>query len=142
MQRPRRKANITTGKIPPPVGFQIMPASGGGSSNAPSMRPTYSFLPVDQSDINKRLAADQTTWRANNPDAQACRYPGLDLYGQGQGIGARHCESEFNCSNGQIYVEKNNRCECPSGWAWNDWAGKCTSTAEGGTGRPGNPFAV
>jgi hypothetical protein len=124
MQRSRPQSNITTGNIPPPVGFQIMPASGGGSSNAPSMRPSYSFLPVDQSDVNKRLAEDQDTWRKNNPDAESCRYPGLDIYGTGNHFGGRSCESEAGCTGGRVFNDKSKQCECPDG-LYSNYYGAC-----------------
>jgi hypothetical protein len=118
MQRSRPQSNISTGNIPPPVGFQIMPASGGSSSNASSMRPTYAFLPVDQSDINQRMAADQVTWRNNNQKAFACEYPGIDLYGTGNHLGARNCTQEAGCTGGRVFKTSSSQCECPDGfWA-------------------------
>jgi hypothetical protein len=112
----KQTKNISTGNIPPPVGFQIMPASGSGSTNVSSMRPTYSFLAVNQDDINERIAADQDTWRKNNPTAESCRYPGLDLYGTGSRLGARNCEAEAGCTGGRVWVPSSSQCECPDGY--------------------------
>jgi hypothetical protein len=131
MQRPRPHSNISTGNIPPPVGFQIMPASGGGTSNAPSMRPVYSFLPVDQTDINRRIAADQDTWRRNNPEAQSCAYPGLDLYGSGARLGARNCTQEI-CTGGRVFKPSSNQCECPDGFYAIDKNSACQAGEEKG----------
>jgi hypothetical protein len=132
MQKPKQQANISTGNLQAPVGFQIQPASGSGNTNAPAMRPTYSFLPVDQSDINQRLDADQKTWRSNNPYASSCLYPGLDLYGANQPIGARNCTAEAGCAGGRVWVEKSKQCECPDGYWANMKNDPCQPVAKKG----------
>jgi hypothetical protein len=101
-----------------------MPASGSGTSNASSLRPTYGFLPVDQSDINRRLAEDQDTWRKNNPEAESCRYPGLDLYGTGNHLGGRSCEQEAGCTGGRVFNDSSKKCECPDG-QYSNYNGIC-----------------
>jgi hypothetical protein len=60
LSRRKRKGNISMGKLPPPVGFQIMPASAGGGTNAAAMRPTYAFLATDADQLNKRFLQAQT----------------------------------------------------------------------------------
>jgi hypothetical protein len=125
MQKARKSTkNISTGNIPPPVGFQIMPASGSGGTNVSAMRPTYSFLPVNQDDINERIAADQDTWRKNNPTADSCRYPGIDLYGAGARLGGRSCEAEAGCQGGRVWVSSSKQCECPEG-QYSNYYGVC-----------------
>jgi hypothetical protein len=133
MQRPSPQTNISTGNFPAPVGYQFMPQASGGvqvmpGGNAPAMRPTYSFLPVNQDDINQRMAADQDTWRRNNPNLASCNYPGLDLYGTGNAHGAGNCEA--SCPDGQRWRSDNQRCECKGSTHWCEAKGKCQNLFE------------
>lgn len=86
LSRRKRKGNISMGKLPPPVGFQIIPASAGGGTNAAAMRPTFSFLAVNQDEVNKRIYAAKAKWLSLNPSKTEKDWPGMDdPYGQDQG---------------------------------------------------------
>jgi hypothetical protein len=83
LARRKRKGNISMGKLPPPVGFQIMPASAGGGTNAAAMRPTYAFLPANQDEMNKRIYAAKKEFLTLNQSKSEADFPGMpDLYGQ------------------------------------------------------------
>ena len=136
MQKARKSTkNISTGNIPPPVGFQIMPASGSGGTNVSAMRPTYSFLAVNQDDINERIAADQEKWRQSNRTAQSCEYPGIDLFGTGSRIGHKDCTAE-RCSGGRVWVSSSSQCECPDGYWAMDKNSVCKPGEEKGYSGP------
>jgi hypothetical protein len=82
--RKKSKArNVTLGKQPPAVGFQVMPSQASPFTNTASMRPTYSFLPYDQDLVNQRNFQDKLNWLKNNPGKQEKDYPGPpDLWGR------------------------------------------------------------
>jgi hypothetical protein len=120
LSRRKRKGNISMGKLPPPVGFQIMPASAGGGTNAAAMRPTYAFLAADADQLNKRIYAAKSSWLSLNPTKTEADFEGIpDPYGTGTMIGvggnvSRRNAGQATCRNGQQWNETNNRCECPS----------------------------
>jgi hypothetical protein len=158
MKRRQVKKNISTGQMPAPMGFrtasatppQIVPGSTSGSSNVAAIRSTFAFLPYNADEVNKRIFAAKVLWQQNNPDKAEDEFPGMkDLYGTGDvsGAGSKFLERQKiakTCSNGQVYVEKNNRCECPGSTLWCDVRGKCTlpEDCRGQAGRPGDPFQL
>jgi hypothetical protein len=158
MKRRQVKKNISTGQMPRPVGFQIapvappqvVPASTSGSSNVAAIRSTFAFLPYNADEVNKRIFAAKAAWKAKNQSKDDSEFPGMkDLYGTGNiiGAGAKFLERQAiakTCANGQVYVESNNRCECPGSTLWCDVRGKCTipEDCKGQSGRPGDPFQL
>ena len=143
MKRRQVNKNVSTGNMPPPVGFkiapaaqpQIIPGSTSGSSNVSAIRSTFAFLPYNADEVNKRIFAAQQTWQAANRDKSIDEFPGMrDLFGTGNmvAVGSKFQERQRiakSCANGQVYVESNNRCECPQHLEWCDPKGRCT-TAE------------
>ena len=124
LSRRKRKGNISMGKLPPPVGFQIMPASAGGGTNAAAMRPTFSFLQTNADELNKRIYTAKASWLSLNPTKGDADFIGIDdPYGTRQklGVGANVLAQQAldaekaTCSGGQIWASWNNRCECPNG---------------------------
>lgn len=82
LSRRKRKGNISMGKLPPPVGFQIIPASAAAGTNAASMRPTFSFLASNADELNKRISNAQVQWKLKNPTMPDESFPGIaDPYG-------------------------------------------------------------
>jgi hypothetical protein len=156
MKRRQVKKNISTGQMPRPVGFQIAPAtspqvvpsSSSGSSNVAAMRPNFAFLPYNADEVNKRIFAAKAAWKVKNPTKDDDEFPGIkDLYGGSNIIGAgdKFLERQRvakSCANGQVYVESNDRCECPGSTLWCSGQNKCTTpeNCSGAPGRPGNPF--
>jgi hypothetical protein len=123
LSRRKRKGNISMGKLPPPVGFQIMPASAGGGTNAASMRPTYAFLATDADQLNKRIYAAKASWLSLNPTKTEADFVGIpDPYGTGQTIGeganaiaAAEAERQkqiatHGCTPGTVWCDRLQRC--------------------------------
>jgi hypothetical protein len=155
MKRRQVNKNVSTGKMPPPVGFkiapvaqpQIIPGSTSGSSNVSAIRSTFAFLPYNADEVNKRIFAAQQTWQAANRDKSIDEFPGMrDLFGTGNmvAVGSKFQERQRiakSCANGQVYVESSNQCECPGSTNWCNSLGRCATDCSGsGQGRPGNPY--
>ena len=153
MKRRQVNKNVSTGNMPPPVGFkiapaaqpQIIPGSTSGSSNVSAIRSTFAFLPYNADEVNKRIFAAQQTWQAANRDKSVDEFPGMkDLFGTGNmiGAGSKFLERQSiakSCRGGQVYVESSNQCECPTGQKWGDNIGKCYEL--GPSGKSSGGFA-
>jgi hypothetical protein len=135
--------NVSTGTMPPPVGFkvapvqpQIVPASTSGTSNVAAMRANFAFLPYNADEMNKRIYAAKVAWKSKNPNLGEDDFVGMtDPYGSGQIIAkganvvAAEAEAErvakiqASCRPDQVFRSDINRCECDRGMV--DKNGKC-----------------
>jgi hypothetical protein len=127
LARRKRKGNISMGKLPPPVGFQIMPASAGGGTNAAAMRPTYAFLATDADQLAKRIYTAKAAFLSANQSKSEDDFAGIDdPYGRGIKIGEgknviaaeAQARKEADCVNkgGRMWNNRSKQCECPDGY--------------------------
>jgi hypothetical protein len=130
------KRSVMQNKISPQMGFQIAPsAPAGGGTNAVAMRPTFSFLPVDEDAIERKIYEGKLAWRAANPSAPEDQFPGIpDLFGGSgmMGAGTSATPKPIVCPGGQRWREDNQRCECPGTDKWCNRKNKCVSILEYG----------
>jgi hypothetical protein len=110
------------GKLPPPVGFQIMPASAGGGTNAAAMRPTYAFLATDADQLAKRIYTAKAAFLSANQTKSEDDFEGIDdPYGRGIKIGKgknviaaeQQAKGQKSCTGGYKYDLGSGSCICP-----------------------------